>query len=41
MTSPFGVAVGLLSIKGGFIYKILNVCHFDYMAVAGSGKVGP
>ena len=23
------------------IYKILNVCPFDYMAVAGSEKVGP
>ena len=26
---------------GRFIYKFLNVCPFDYMAVAGSGKVGP
>ena len=32
MTSSLGVAVGLLSI---------NVCSFDYTAVAGSGKVGP
>ena len=24
-----------------FIYKFLNVCSFDYTAVAGSGKVGP
>ena len=24
-----------------FIYKFLNVCPFDYMAVAGSGTVGP
>ena len=24
-----------------FIYKLLNVCTFDYTAVAGSGKVGP
>ena len=24
-----------------FIYKCLNVCPFDYTAVAGSGKVGP
>ena len=24
-----------------FIYKFLNVCLFDYTAVAGSGKVGP
>ena len=23
-----------------FIYKFLNVCPFDYTAVAGSGKVG-
>ena len=26
---------------GRFIYKFLNVCRFDYTAVAGSGKVGP
>ena len=24
-----------------FIYKFLNVCPFDYTAVAGSGRVGP
>ena len=24
-----------------FIYKFLNVCHFHYTAVAGSGKAGP
>ena len=39
-----------LSARGGcwfvvyirrFIYKFLNVCPFDYTAVAGSGKVGP
>ena len=24
-----------------FIYKFLNLCPFDYTAVAGSGKVGP
>ena len=24
-----------------FIYKFLNVCPFDYTAVAGNGKVGP
>ena len=36
------VAVGLLSISGGCcIYKFVNVCPFDYTAVAGSGKVGP
>ena len=23
------------------IYKFLNVCPFDYTAVAGGGKVGP
>ena len=40
MTSPLGVAVGLMSIKR-FINKILNVCTFDYTAVEGSGKVGP
>ena len=35
-----------LSAWGGywlrrFIYKFLNVCPFDYTAVAGTGKVGP
>ena len=39
-----------LSIWGGcwfvvyirrFVHKFLNVCPFDYTAVAGSGKVGP
>ena len=25
---------------GRFINKLLNVCHFDYTAVSGSGKVG-
>ena len=39
MTSPLGVAFGLLSILRRFIYKFLNVCPFDYTAVAGSGKV--
>ena len=24
-----------------FIYKFLNVCPFDYTAVAGVGKLGP
>ena len=24
-----------------FVYKFLNVCHFDYTAVAGNGKIGP
>ena len=41
MTSPPGVAVGLLSILRRFIYKFLHVCPFDYTADAGSGKVGP
>ena len=27
--------------KRRFIYKFVNVCPFDYTAVAGSGKVGP
>ena len=40
MTSPLGVAVGLLFIRR-FIYKFFNVCPFDYTAVAVSGKVGP
>ena len=26
---------------GRFIYKILNMCPFDYTVVSGSGKVGP
>ena len=30
----------VVSIRS-FIYKFLNVCPFDYTAVAGSGKVGP
>ena len=42
MTTPLGVAVGLLYYYiRMFIYKFLNVCSFDYTAVAGSGKVGP
>ena len=41
MTSPLGVAVGLLSILGGLFTNFLNVCPFDCTAVAGSGKVGP
>ena len=41
MTSPLGVAVGLLFYIRRFIYKFLNVCPFDYTADAGSGKVGP
>ena len=35
------MAVGLLSILRSFIYTFLNVCPFDYTAVAVSGKVGP
>ena len=27
--------------KRRFIYKFINVCPFDYTAVAGSWKVGP
>ena len=38
MTSPLGVAVVYIR---RFIYNFLNVCLFDYTAVAGSGKVGP
>ena len=41
MTSPLGVAVCLFVYIRRFIYKFLNVCPFDYTAVAGSGKVGP
>ena len=28
-------------VRRRFIYKFLNVCPFDYTAVAVSGKVGP
>ena len=38
ITSPLGVAVGLLVYIRRFIYKFLNVCPFDYTAVAGSGE---
>ena len=38
MTSPLWLVVGLVSIRR-IIYKILNVCPFDYTAVAVSGKV--
>ena len=42
MTSPLGVAVGLLSICIRRLFTFfLNACPFDYTAVAGSGKVGP
>ena len=41
MTSPLGMAVGLLFYIKRYIHKFLNVCIFDYTAVAGSGKVGP
>ena len=42
MTSPLWLAVGPKSVYGGlhFIYKFLDVCPFDFMAVAVSGKVG-
>ena len=41
MTSPLGVAVGFVLYIRRFIYKFLNVCPFDFTAVAVSGKVGP
>ena len=41
MTSPLGVGCWFVVYIKIFIYKILNVCHFDYTAVAGSGKVWP
>ena len=38
MTSPLGVTVCCLYKEG--YSQILNVCPFDYTAVAGSGKLG-
>ena len=40
MTSPLWVAVGFVVYIRRSIYKFSNVCPFDYMAVAGGGKVG-
>ena len=40
MTSTWGGCWFVVYIRR-FIYKFLNVCPFDYTAVAGSGKVGP
>ena len=40
MTSPLGVAVVCCLYKEVYL-QILNVCPFDYTAVARSGKVGP
>ena len=40
MTSPLWMAVGFVVYIRRFIYKLFNVCPFDYTAVAGSGKVG-
>ena len=37
MTSLLGVAAGLFEVY----LQTLNVCPYDYTAVAGSGKVGP
>ena len=34
------MAVGLLVLISRFLYNFFNVCPFDYMTVAGSGKVG-
>ena len=41
MTSPLGVAVGLLSIYKEVYLQIFKCVSFDYTAVAGNGKVGP
>ena len=38
MTSPLWLAVGPVSIRR-IIYNFLNVCPFDYTAVAVSEKV--
>ena len=45
-TLLFHIAVSVLQCSNfkmilNSIYKFLNVCPFDYTAVAGSGKVGP
>ena len=40
MTSPLRVAGWFVVYIKRFIFKFLNVCPFDYTAVAGSGKVG-
>ena len=39
MTSPLWLAVGPQVSIRRIIYKFLNVCPFDYTAVAFSGKV--
>ena len=39
--STWGGCVFVVLYIRRFIYKFLNVCPFDYTAVAGSGKVGP
>ena len=41
MTSPLGVAVGLVVYIKKVYLDFFNVCPFDYTAVAGSAKVGP
>ena len=41
MTSLLGVACWFVVYISRCIYRFLNVCPFDYMAVAGSGKMGP
>ena len=40
MTSPLGWLLVCCLYKEVYL-QILNVCPFDYTAVAGSGKVGP
>ena len=41
MTIPLGLVVGPQSLQGGFpaYLQILNMCPFDYMAVAVIGKI--
>ena len=41
LTRPSTVSCWFVVYTRMFIYNFLNVCPFDYTAVAGSGKVGP
>ena len=41
MASPFGDICWFVVYIRRFIHKFLNVCPFDYTAVAETGKVGP
>ena len=39
--SAWGGCWFVVLYRGGLFTNVLNVCPFDYTAVAGSGKVGP